>query len=271
MREMEGIILDWAGTTVDFGCFAPVAAFLRSFAAVGIDVTVAEAREPMGMLKRDHIQAMLAMPRLRALWRERYQQEPDAAAVEAVYRQFEPLLLASLSDYAAPLPGVRETVAVLRQQGLKIGSTTGYTTAMLNDVRKAAQQQGYAPDCWVTPDAVGGKGRPYPYMIFRNMEQLGLSTTWRVVKVGDTVSDMREAVQAGVWAVGVICGSSLLGLSAGEWQALAAPERQTHCQRAADAFYQAGADVVIAGFSELPSTLEEIGAWVAAGRRPGGR
>ena len=42
-------------------------------------------------------------------------------------------------------------------------------------VTERAKEQGYEPDCWFSPDAVGGKGRPYPYMIFRNMEALGLS------------------------------------------------------------------------------------------------
>ena len=27
MRKIECVIMDWAGTAVDYGCFAPVAAF----------------------------------------------------------------------------------------------------------------------------------------------------------------------------------------------------------------------------------------------------
>ena len=29
MKKIECIIMDWAGTAVDYGCFAPVAAFLK--------------------------------------------------------------------------------------------------------------------------------------------------------------------------------------------------------------------------------------------------
>ena len=32
MKKIECIIMDWAGTAVDYGCFAPVAAFLKAFA-----------------------------------------------------------------------------------------------------------------------------------------------------------------------------------------------------------------------------------------------
>ena len=48
------VIFDWAGTTVDYGCFAPVNAFALAFQKFGVTPTVEEIRAPMGMLKRDH-------------------------------------------------------------------------------------------------------------------------------------------------------------------------------------------------------------------------
>lgn len=47
MKKIECVIMDWAGTAVDYGCFAPVAAFLKAFGEVGITVTMEEARRPM--------------------------------------------------------------------------------------------------------------------------------------------------------------------------------------------------------------------------------
>ena len=68
MREkIEAVIFDWAGTTVDYGCFAPVMAFGQVFEQFGIHVTMEEIREPMGMLKWDHIRTMLSMPRITSL------------------------------------------------------------------------------------------------------------------------------------------------------------------------------------------------------------
>ena len=74
--------------------------------------------------------------------------------------------------YADPKPGVTEAVELLREKGIKIGSTTGYTDKMMEIVVPAAASKGYAPDVWFSPDSTGQKGRPYPYMIFRNMEAL---------------------------------------------------------------------------------------------------
>ena len=39
-HTIQGVIFDWAGTTVDFGCFAPVSAFVEAFRKAGIDVTL---------------------------------------------------------------------------------------------------------------------------------------------------------------------------------------------------------------------------------------
>lgn len=36
MKKIECIIMDWAGTAVDYGCFAPVAAFIEAFAEKGL-------------------------------------------------------------------------------------------------------------------------------------------------------------------------------------------------------------------------------------------
>ncbi|MFN8371304.1 MAG: hypothetical protein U0694_00280 [Anaerolineae bacterium] len=33
--SLQAVIFDWAGTTVDYGCFAPVAVFIEVFAQMG--------------------------------------------------------------------------------------------------------------------------------------------------------------------------------------------------------------------------------------------
>ena len=61
MNKVSCIIMDWAGTAVDFGCFAPLNVFLSVFREKGLDITYRQAREPMGLLKVDHIRAILEM------------------------------------------------------------------------------------------------------------------------------------------------------------------------------------------------------------------
>ena len=68
MKKIEAVIFDWAGTTVDFGSFAPVQAFIKAFEEFGITPTVDEVRAPMGMLKWNHIHTMMQMPRIQKAW-----------------------------------------------------------------------------------------------------------------------------------------------------------------------------------------------------------
>ena len=85
MRKLEAVIFDWAGTTVDYGCFAPVEAFIKAFEEFGITPTVEEVREPMGMLKRDHIRTMLNMKRISAEWERIHGSSFTEDDVEKVY------------------------------------------------------------------------------------------------------------------------------------------------------------------------------------------
>ena len=253
--RFDAVIFDWAGTTVDYGCFAPVRAFQEAFAAFGVEPTMEETRAPMGMLKRDHIAAMLRMGRIAAAWRETHGADPTEADVDAVYACFEPKLLSILDGFAEPKPHVVETVGALRAAGLKIGSTTGYTDAMMAIVAPKAAANGYAPDFWISPDGVDGHGRPYPYMIFRNLERLGVADVRRVAKVGDTISDIREGRNAGVFTVGVTEGGSQMGLSEDEFAALGEDGRRKARAKAREAFLTAGADAVIDSMDELPALL----------------
>ena len=251
------VVFDWAGTTVDFGCFAPLGAFMRVFEEAGAAITAEEARAPMGLPKRDHVRELLKLPRVSALFAEKYGRAWNEGDVEKLYAGFVPALMSTLKDYCEPIPGVVETVAELRRMGLKIGSTTGYTQEMMDIVAPGAAARGYAPDALVAPDETGA-GRPAPYMIFRNMEKLGVYPPANVVKAGDTLADIREGKNAGVWSVGIIEGSSELGLSREECAALSAAERAGRFAEVRDRFYGAGADFVIDRITELPKLVEQI-------------
>lgn len=250
-NKFDAVIFDWAGTTVDYGCFAPVQAFVEVFQQFGIEPTMQEVREPMGMLKRDHIKAMLSMERIASLWEKQYHRAWTEEDVDKLYGQFEGKLLGILDKFAEVKPYVLETVKELRSRGIKIGSTTGYTDNMMAIVVPEAEKNGYAPDAWFSPDAVNHMGRPYPYMIYRNMEAFGVKSVDRVMKVGDTISDIREGKNAGVYTVGVVEGSSELGLSKEEYESLSDTEKQEKIDFVTQKFIQAGADAVIKNMGEL--------------------
>jgi len=257
--KIKTIILDWAGTTVDFGSFAPVEAFMSAFEQFGLNPTADETRAPMGLAKRTHVKMMLDGERLAGEWITKYGRAHIEADVDAIYDKFEPALFRVLKNYANPLPYVLDVVAQLRQMGIKIGSTTGYTKQMMDIVAPLAKENGYAPDNLVCPEDTGGKGRPYPYMIWRNLETLGCSHIGEVLKIGDTEADMQEGKAAGCLSVGVITGSSVLGLSESELAAVDSRRKDELFAAARQKYYASGADFVIESITQLPQLIKIIG------------
>ncbi len=258
MRNIEAVIFDWAGTTVDFGCFAPVQAFIAAFEEYGITPTVAEVREPMGMLKREHIKTMMNMERIHNEWIKINGKDFTEEDVDKVYETSETSILKILDNYAEPKPFVLEAIKKLRESGIKIGSTTGYTDEMMEIVVPKAKENGYEPDCWFSPNSVGNMGRPYPYMVFKNMEKLGIKDVKNVVKVGDTVADIKEGLAAGVISVGIIEGSSIMALDENEYMSLSETEKKEACDRVRKVYEEAGADYIINNMSELPELIASL-------------
>lgn len=113
-RKIEAVIFDWAGTTVDYGCFAPVQAFSEVFKEFGVTPTMEEVRKPMGMLKIDHIRTMLSMDRIQQCWQEKYNRPSNEEDVQKMYAVYEAKLLSVLDQYADPKPYVLEAVKELR-------------------------------------------------------------------------------------------------------------------------------------------------------------
>ena len=242
--------MDWAGTAVDYGCFAPVAAFMESFNVIGTPVTAAETRAHMGLTKVEEIRALFNIDRVRNEFQEKYGRPYAEEDIFARYADFQRVLFASLEDYTTPIPGVVETISGLRAQGIKIGSTTGYTRAMMDVVLPAAAARGYVVDNCVTPDGLPA-GRPAPYMIYKNMTELAVPSVDCVVKVGDTIADIKEGVNAKVYSVGVVLGSNEMALTEAETKAMPAAELEARIADVKERMFAAGASYVI--LSLLPN------------------
>lgn len=265
--KVEAVLFDWAGTTVDHGCMAPVASFIEVFRRRGVRVSVAEARVPMGTHKRKHIEMLTRMDTVARRWREANGREPTAADVDAMFEEFTPLQIACLADNCEPIDGCLETVAALRARGIKIGSTTGFTREMMDVLSPAARLRGYAPDVTVTATDVPA-ARPYPYMCFKNVIELGVSSVEACVKVDDTLVGIEEGLNAGMWTVGVALTGNEMGLSKAELDALEPRVRSALAERARARLRGAGAHYVIDGIADLLPCLDDIESRLRRGERP---
>jgi phosphonoacetaldehyde hydrolase len=258
-ERLQALVLDWAGTTVDFGSLAPARTLQQLFARMHITLTEPETRRDMGLPKKDHIRGIMSMPRVRDAWQKLRGSFPSEADVEEMYKEFIPLQFSCLAEYSAVIPGVVEAVRCFRKRGLKIGSTTGYTRAMLDVLVEIAANEGYRPDCSLTPEDVGS-GRPHPFMIYETAVRLQVYPLAAVVKIGDTPVDIHEGLNAGVWSIGVARTGNMIGLSLEEFRARSEEEREARLADARTELQEAGAHYVVDTLAEVHSVLDDIDA-----------
>ena len=268
-HQLEAVIFDWAGTTVDFGSFAPTQIFVDAFKqAFDFDISLAEARGPMGLGKWQHIEALGADPVVGARWLARFGRPMSQADVGHIYRTFLPLQIERVAAHADLIPGTRETIAVLHDRGMKVGSTTGYPRQVMERLMAAAEDKGYAPDCIVCADDLEAGARPGPWMALQCVLELGIGSVAHCVKVDDTVPGIAEGINAGMWTVGLALSGSPAGLTLDEYESATPEQRGAIRERVTPAFVEAGAHFVIDTIADLVPVLDEIEARLKRGERP---
>ncbi len=265
--SIQAVVFDWAGTMVDFGCRAPVRALQEVLRNHGAAPTEAEVRRDMGMAKSAHIRALLEMPRLRAAWGERHGRAPDEADVTRLHDEVEPLMQAAAAECAELISGAADVVAGLRAQGIRIGSSTGYTRAMMSEILPRAARQGYAPDVVVCAGETP-VGRPSPLPMWKALVDLGAWPAHACVKVDDAVVGVAEGRAAGAWSIGLAASGNGVGLSLADYQALEPGRRRALVDAAGAALTAAGADFVIDTVADLPGVILQIQDLLARGLRP---
>ena len=265
--KIQAVLLDWAGTTMDYGCMAPAVVFVEVFKRQRVPITMDEARAPMGAHKRVHIQKISQLDAVRRRWEEVHGRVPTEADVDRMFAEFVPLQLACLSDYSDLIPGTLEAVAAMRKRGIKIGSTTGYLTEMMEINLRDAARQGYEPDSTVCASDVPA-GRPYPFMCLQNVINLQISPLEACVKIDDTIPGVEEGLNAGMWTIGLAMSGNEIGLPLKELEALDHAERQRRSQRAYARMYQGGAHYVVDSIADILPCLDDIQERLARGDRP---
>lgn len=263
---VRAVVLDWAGTAVDYGCIGPTAPFRQAFAALGVAVDTEEIRAFMGLKKIDHVRAMFRLETVAARWRQVHGRNPDEVDVQAVYDRTEPLMLECIADHAEPIPGLLETVAALRGRGVKIGSSTGYTRPMLEKLMAAAGK-GYSPDAAFCSTDVPS-GRPSPWMCYLNAMALEVYPMAAMVKIGDTVADIEEGLNAGMWTIGLTMSGNELGLPRRQVKGMNTEELAMRLDVIAKRFREAGAHYTAQGIWEALPLIQEIDERLARGERP---
>jgi len=267
---LRAAILDWSGTTTDRYVIAPAVVFQEVFEKMNVPITMEEARAPMGLRKDLHIEAITNIKSVRVRWQHHYNRPPNKKDVKEMFKHFVPAQIKCLPEYSQIIPGTREAVNRLRNGlKLKIGVTTGFTRPMADVLLKALKAQGYEPDVDVTGDEVENGARPQPFMVYKNLERLGIFPIQSVVKVDDTVGGIGEGLNAGCWTVGLSRYSNYMNINSyDEERKLSDSEiDRRHC-KSKEILEGSGAHYVIDSIKELPDVCYEINQKLANGIHP---
>lgn len=266
--RVQACIFDWAGTVCDAGVFAPVLSFQKLFEAEGVPITDSETRAPMGVHKRVHISEICKTPSVTQRWLSKKGKAPSEADIDRIYHKYLTTTEDVLSNNSSLITGTPETMSVLRSElGVKIGSTTGYTTEIMAKLRPIAAAEGYAPDCYVTSSDVP-VARPSPSMIFLNMVKLDIWNTKCVVKVDDSAAGIVAGLHAGCWTVGIAKTGNYVGLTEEAMKKMDPKELSQKVESARKSLYKAGCHFVIDTIKDLPPVVEEINRRLAMGINP---
>jgi len=266
-------ILDCSGTAMDRYVDAPALVFVAVFKSFDVSLTMAEAREPMGLRKDLHVRRLLELPTVEARWREVHGRPPTDDDAARLFERFVPMQLEVLrtGDHATLLPGTRDTAAALQAAGIQLGITTGFTREMLDILLERGRDQGFAPDTSVAGDEVES-ARPLPFMVLKNLERLGVQNIGnalrRTVKVDDTITGAGEGAPL-CWTVAVTRWGNYVVDSRAHAASLT-PDELAARERAAKArlVRESAAHYVIDDLRDLPAVVDDINDRLGRGETP---
>jgi phosphonatase-like hydrolase len=185
MNNIQLVVFDIAGTTVqDTGHVAK--AFIDAFGEFNMEVEAGSVNHVMGFRKIDAIKMLVP-------------DDSNEELIGQIHNAFTRNILALYKNDPAlkPLPQAEETFRQLKQSGIKIALNTGFTRPVTNAILQRLQ--------WNTPGKIDivicsdevPAGRPHPFMIQHIMQQMNITDSRAVVKVGDTMVDVEEGRNAG--------------------------------------------------------------------------
>lgn len=244
MGRIELAIFDIGGTIVDRGYEVPGIALEGAFCEI-LDTNDTEDIWPlinrhMGMKKHEHITLILRELGLPYKLSSHIHEDFTATLID--------LLTDPFSDYLQGIvPDLDMVFEALREEGVECYLTTSCSKEIVDEI---FVHDNCDIPIWLYPRTLTSShnipGKPSPFMIFEAMKLAHTNSVNKVVCFGDTLNDIRAAVNAGVIAVGV--NSGVVGFN-------------TDSREAAQRFLDVGADYVLDDLDGIPwlmSRLEEI-------------
>ncbi|MGW2279456.1 phosphonatase-like hydrolase [Streptomyces sp. NPDC001770] len=197
--KLNLIVLDMAGTTVADGGLVE-----RAFSTAAQFLGVRPG-SPEHQTQLAYVRATMGESKI-SVFRHLFGDEAKARAANGAFEEAYAALVAE--GRVTPLPGARETIEELTEQGRAVVLTTGFARTTQDAILEALGWRDLVPLTLCPADA-GGRGRPHPDMVLAAFLRTGaVDDVRRIVVAGDTSYDMLSGVRASAGIVaGVLTGA----------------------------------------------------------------
>lgn len=271
--RLHSAVLDWSGTVADNWVTSVSQAFAELWRAHGVEITMDEARQPMGLEKSLHNEALARIPRIAEAWRNKYGRAIRPADTARMFSAFfVPIQLRWLEQPGITdlIPGTLDAVRALREQNLKIGVTTGFGRTFVDVLVRDTRRKGFSPDVNIAADDMPGtRPRPFPDMMLQNMLKLKSPHAAAVLKVDDTKGGVGEGLAAGCWTCGLSHTSVYMNIDSHAHRAtLSAQEFERRGVAARELLLRGGAHYVVDDIRGVPAVVDLINKRLEAGYGP---
>lgn len=190
-------VLDMAGTTVADDGLVELA-FKSAAVAMGVEPGSAEYERLLRYVLATMGESKISV--FRHLFGDEGCAQDANRAFEAAYHDLVD------AGHCEPVPGAAEAIAELRDGGVKVALTTGFSRATQDRILAALGWERIA-DLTLCP-ADAGRGRPYPDMVLTALMRTETDDVRQVAVSGDTGYDMITGRRAGASVVvGVLTGA----------------------------------------------------------------
>jgi len=193
------VVFDMAGTTVNENMIV-YKTLQTAINQRGFDFTLDQVlAEGAGKEKMDAIKAVLSV----------YANTQDSQLTDTIYQNFITMLASAYSTAEiTPQENAAELFRDLKKRNILVVLNTGYNKETAQSlISKLGWQPGVQIDGLITATDVQ-HSRPSPDMIQLAMDQFGISNPLEVIKVGDSIIDIEEGVNAGCgFSIGITTGA----------------------------------------------------------------
>lgn len=269
---IKGCIFDLGGTIVDRYSLTPLIAFRKAFRNRGIDLCPQLIRKDMGLNKMDHINKIFENENIQKQWYARNLETIDDRVKRDIFKEFSIIQKNETIERMKIIPQTIKCIRYLQDNNILTGVTTGFDYKQTMRVKSLLETYNIYLDSYVSSTCLDLPGRPESYMIHKNMDNLNIDDSRAIIKIDDTISGIKEGLNAGCLTVAVARWSVNMGVDTYEDMmrldncimdgsndySLNYHNKKEKLKECKEILKSSGAHYVIDTLEELPGIIEHI-------------